>query len=79
MGPYAYARYACAPPFTGIDEPSCDAGQRVKTPKVSLRCTSAKLDAPVHPSSPATSQTPKLAPTLFAFATTTPGDELAGL
>jgi hypothetical protein len=41
-------------------------------------CTSAKLDAPVHPSRPATSQTPRLAPTLLAFSTTTPGEELRG-
>ena len=58
-GPYEYWRYACAPPFTGIEEPS-----------------SAKLLAPVHASTPDAAHTDKLAPTLWVFATTTPGDEL---
>ena len=58
-GPYAYWRYACAPPLTGIDEPS-----------------SAKLLAPVHARRPAASHTTRLAPTLWVFAMTTPGDEL---
>ena len=59
-GPYAYWRYACAPPLTGIDDPS-----------------SAKLLAPVHARRPAASHTTRLAPTLWVFAMTTPGDELA--
>lgn len=58
-GPYAYDRYACAPPFNGIAEPN-----------------SAKLLAPVHASRPDSSHTAKLAPTLFVFAMTIPGDEL---
>jgi hypothetical protein len=58
-GLYAYERYACAPPFSGMADPS-----------------SAKLLAPVHAKRPETSQTPRLAPTLFALATTTPGEEL---
>lgn len=38
--------------------------------------SSAKLLAPVQPSSPATTHTIRLAPTLFVLAITTPGDEL---
>lgn len=38
--------------------------------------SSAKLLAPVHAKSPDASHTSKLAPTLWTFATTTPGDEL---
>lgn len=38
--------------------------------------SSAKLDAPVQASSPEASHTARLAPTLFVFAMTTPGEEL---
>lgn len=58
-GPYEYARYAWAPPLSGIADPN-----------------SAKLPAPVHANKPDTIHTAKLAPTLLALATTTPGDEL---